>query len=201
MWSTPCPASAADAERVVAAAVAAERMRIGSPPTEFRPGGGRPGFSRGADETARTMSMEEAGFARGARGQAHPGAHPDVGEEGRADGRGRHPDAAAGAGDKLGFTLRQPRGGPAITPFNYPRCSWPTRRGQRRHAVILKPAGQTPLTALQFTEILLDAGLPEDALQCLTGPGRELGPALRRPPCGRSPSRARPRWARMRGSA
>ena len=65
------------------------------------------------------------------------------------------------------------------------------------NAVILKPAGQTPLTALQFTEILLDAGLPEDALQCLTGPGRELGPALCADPRVRKISfTGSTRWAR-----
>ncbi len=50
------------------------------------------------------------------------------------------------------------------------------------NAVVLKPARQTPLTALFLTRRLLEAGLPENAIQCLTGSGSELGPrALRRP--------------------
>jgi glyceraldehyde-3-phosphate dehydrogenase (NADP+) len=46
------------------------------------------------------------------------------------------------------------------------------------NAVVLKPARQTPLTALFLTRVLLEAGLPENALQCLTGPGSELGSTL-----------------------
>ena len=43
---------------------------------------------------------------------------------------------------------------------------------------MLKPARQTPLTALFLTRVLLEAGLPEHAIQCLTGPGSELGDVL-----------------------
>jgi acyl-CoA reductase-like NAD-dependent aldehyde dehydrogenase len=46
------------------------------------------------------------------------------------------------------------------------------------NAVVLKPAQQTPLTALLLTRLLLEAGLPEDGLQCITGSGGELGPSL-----------------------
>jgi acyl-CoA reductase-like NAD-dependent aldehyde dehydrogenase len=46
------------------------------------------------------------------------------------------------------------------------------------NSVILKPAGRTPLTALLFTRLLVEAGLPPLALQCVTGPGAKLGRAL-----------------------
>jgi acyl-CoA reductase-like NAD-dependent aldehyde dehydrogenase len=46
------------------------------------------------------------------------------------------------------------------------------------NAVILKPASTTPLTSLKLTEVLLQAGLPEDGLQCITGAGSRLGPIL-----------------------
>jgi acyl-CoA reductase-like NAD-dependent aldehyde dehydrogenase len=46
------------------------------------------------------------------------------------------------------------------------------------NAVVLKPAQQTPLTALLLTKLFLEAGLPEHGLQCITGSGAELGPAL-----------------------
>jgi acyl-CoA reductase-like NAD-dependent aldehyde dehydrogenase len=92
-------------------------------------------------------------------------------------------DASAGAGlQRLGFTLRQPCGVVvAITPFNYPlllvlhKIAPALAAG---NAVVLKPARQTPLTALKLVEILLEAGLEPEAISCLTGPGGELGNAL-----------------------
>jgi len=46
------------------------------------------------------------------------------------------------------------------------------------NAVIIKPASNTPLSALKLTELLLECGLPPEAISCLTGPGGELGDAL-----------------------
>jgi glyceraldehyde-3-phosphate dehydrogenase (NADP+) len=69
----------------------------------------------------------------------------------------------------------------AITPFNYPLLLVMHKVGPALaagNAVILKPAASTPLTALKFTRILIEAGLPENALQCITGSGSTLGPML-----------------------
>src|SRR5207247_4249417 len=92
-------------------------------------------------------------------------------------------DANRGTGqDKIGFTLRVPCGVVvAITPFNYPSLLVLHKIGPALaagNAVILKPATVTPLTALKLTEALLEAGLPAEAIQCVTGPGSELGEAL-----------------------
>jgi acyl-CoA reductase-like NAD-dependent aldehyde dehydrogenase len=91
-------------------------------------------------------------------------------------------DAAPGGAGKVAFTIRQPCGiVVAITPFNYPALLVMHKVGPALaagNAVVLKPARQTPLTALLLTRVLLDAGLPEHALQCLTGPGAELGEVL-----------------------
>ena len=46
------------------------------------------------------------------------------------------------------------------------------------NSVIIKPASDTPLSALKFTALLLEAGVPGDAIQCLTGSGAKLGNAL-----------------------
>ena len=46
------------------------------------------------------------------------------------------------------------------------------------NAVILKPASVTPLVALKLTELLLEAGLPPLALQCITGDGSVVGRRL-----------------------
>src|SRR6266508_4850249 len=43
--------------------------------------------------------------------------------------------------------------------------------------VVLKPAEQTPLTALRFAELALEAGIPEGVLNVITGDG-ETGAAL-----------------------
>jgi acyl-CoA reductase-like NAD-dependent aldehyde dehydrogenase len=69
----------------------------------------------------------------------------------------------------------------AITPFNYPLLLVLHKVGPALaagNAVILKPASTTPLTSLKLTELLLEAGLPEDGLQCITGRGSTLGPIL-----------------------
>jgi len=87
-----------------------------------------------------------------------------------------------GTSGKLGFTLREPCGVVvAITPFNYPLLLVMHKVGPALaagNAVILKPATTTPLTALKMTRVFLEAGLPPDALQCITGSGPLLGPLL-----------------------
>jgi glyceraldehyde-3-phosphate dehydrogenase (NADP+) len=82
----------------------------------------------------------------------------------------------------MGFTIRVPCGiVVAISPYNYPLLLVLHKVGPALaagNAVILKPATQTPLVALKLTQLLLEAGLPENGLQCLTGSGAEIGPAL-----------------------
>ena len=91
-------------------------------------------------------------------------------------------ESQAGATGKVGLTLRVPCGVvAAITPFNYPLLLVAHKVGPALaagNAVILKPAQQTPLTALKFTELLLAAGLPPQAIQCITGEGPLIGPAI-----------------------
>lgn len=92
-------------------------------------------------------------------------------------------DAHKGAGlSKLGLTLRQPCGVVvAITPFNFPLLLVLHKIGPALAAgnsVVLKPARATPLTALLLAEILLEAGLPPQAMSVLPGPGRDLGHVL-----------------------
>jgi len=91
-------------------------------------------------------------------------------------------EAAQGAESKLGFTLRVPCGVvAAITPFNFPLnlvCHKVGPAVAAGNAVIIKPASDTPLSALKLTEIMLEAGLPPEAIACITGPGGELGEAI-----------------------
>jgi len=91
-------------------------------------------------------------------------------------------DAAPGAAGKMGFTLRVPCGiVAAITPFNFPSNLVCHKIGPAiagGNAVLIKPASDTPLSALKLTEIMLEAGLPSEAIACVTGPGGELGRAI-----------------------
>lgn len=91
-------------------------------------------------------------------------------------------DAAPGARGKFGFTLRVPCGiVAAITPFNFPLNLVAHKVGPAiaaGNAVIIKPASDTPLSALKLVEILLEAGLPPQAISCITGGGNEIGNAL-----------------------
>ena len=91
-------------------------------------------------------------------------------------------DAHPGATGKFGFTVREPVGVvAAITPFNYPLLLSIHKVGPALAAgnsVVLKPATQAPLTALKLTKALLDAGLPPEAIQCVTGGGSAVGTAL-----------------------
>lgn len=91
-------------------------------------------------------------------------------------------DAAPGGAGKFGFTLRVPCGiVAAICPFNFPlnlvahKVAPALAAG---NAVLIKPAGNTPLTAIKLVKVLLDAGFPPQAIACITGPGTELGKAI-----------------------
>jgi glyceraldehyde-3-phosphate dehydrogenase (NADP+) len=69
----------------------------------------------------------------------------------------------------------------AITPFNFPLnlvCHKVAPALAAGNSVVLKPASNTPLTALKLVEILLEAGLPSLGITCLTGPGGEIGGAI-----------------------
>jgi acyl-CoA reductase-like NAD-dependent aldehyde dehydrogenase len=87
----------------------------------------------------------------------------------------------AGAG-KLGVMLRVPYGVVgAISPFNFPLNLVAHKLGPAiaaGNAVVLKPAGQTPISALKLAAILVEAGLPDGWLSVVPGPGSEVGNAI-----------------------
>jgi acyl-CoA reductase-like NAD-dependent aldehyde dehydrogenase len=69
----------------------------------------------------------------------------------------------------------------AIVPWNFPLllASWKVAPALAcGNTVILKPASQTPLTALALAGIALEVGLPPGVLNVLTGPGAQLGQAI-----------------------
>ena len=91
-------------------------------------------------------------------------------------------DASSNGAGKFGFTLRVPCGVvAAITPFNFPLnlvCHKVGPALAAGNSVIVKPATDTPLSALKLTEILLEVGVPPEAIQCVTGPGSVIGNAV-----------------------
>jgi acyl-CoA reductase-like NAD-dependent aldehyde dehydrogenase len=83
--------------------------------------------------------------------------------------------------DVLCYTLREPVGVCGlIVPWNFPllMAMWKVAPALATGcALILKPAEQTPLTALRLGELALEAGFPEGTLNVITGDG-ETGAAL-----------------------
>lgn len=80
------------------------------------------------------------------------------------------------------FTLRQPMGVvAAIVPWNFPFpiATWKVAPALAAgNCVVLKPARQSPLTALRLGELAAQAGLPPGVLQVLSGSGEAMGDAL-----------------------
>ncbi|TSI11001.1 aldehyde dehydrogenase family protein [Lysinibacillus sp. BW-2-10] len=91
-------------------------------------------------------------------------------------------DAAPGTKDRIGYTKRVPLGVvSAITPFNFPFNLVAHKLGPAiavGNTIVLKPATQTPLSALVMAEIFKEAGLPDGVLQIVTGSGGELSDTL-----------------------
>lgn len=99
-----------------------------------------------------------------------------------------------GAGDKfygetipladqfLDFTLREPVGVCGqIVPWNFPfsMASWKVAPGLAAGCtLILKPASNTPLSAVALGELCMEAGVPEGVINVLPGPGAEIGEYL-----------------------
>jgi acyl-CoA reductase-like NAD-dependent aldehyde dehydrogenase len=85
-------------------------------------------------------------------------------------------------GPFLNYTLREPVGVVGcITPWNFPMniASWKVAPALAcGNAVILKPAEETPLTALRIAELAAEAGLPAGAFNVVPGMGEEAGAAL-----------------------
>jgi len=91
-------------------------------------------------------------------------------------------DAAAHGTNKMGFYIRVPIGIVcAITPFNFPLNLAAHKVGPAIAAgcsMILKPASLTPLSDLRMGELLLEAGLPPEGINVVTGSGEIVGEAL-----------------------
>ncbi|MEE2659931.1 MAG: aldehyde dehydrogenase family protein [Candidatus Latescibacterota bacterium] len=137
------------------------------------------------DDLGRTITVEEGKIIAEGMGEAQRAAETMYlsAEEAKRLGSEVLPlDGASNGAGKFGFTLRVPCGVVvAITPFNFPLnlvCHKVGPALAAGNAVIVKPASDTPLSALKLTEIMVDAGVPPEAIQCLTGYGATVGNGL-----------------------
>ena len=170
-------ASAARGAPVMAALAAHDRYRILDRAAHL--------MESRQEELARTITLEEGKAIAEARVEVQRSFQTltlSAEEAKRLYGETLPLDAAPGGAGKIGFTLRVPCGVVvAISPFNFPLnlvCHKVGPALAAGNAVVIKPASDTPLSALKLTEILLEAGLPPEGIQCITGPGGDLGRAL-----------------------
>jgi len=138
-----------------------------------------------ADDLARTITLEEGkiiGEARFEVTRATEIINLSAEEAKRLYAEVIPLDGAPGTVNKFGFTVRVPCGVVVgISPFNFPLhlvCHKVGPALAAGNSVILKPATDTPLSGLKLVKILLEAGTPPEAIQCLTGAGSEVGEAL-----------------------
>jgi succinate-semialdehyde dehydrogenase/glutarate-semialdehyde dehydrogenase len=90
--------------------------------------------------------------------------------------------AGDGVKNRIGFTMRSPRGVVCvITPFNSPLNVLAHKVGPALaggNSVVIKPSEFTPLTAVALCKALIEAGLPADLLALVHGEGGVVGPQL-----------------------
>ena len=137
------------------------------------------------DEVARTISAEAGKPMKAARVEAERAVSTytmAAVEARRLAGDVVPMDASAAGVGKIAYTMRVPVGiVGAITPFNFPLNLVAHKIAPALAAgcaVVLKPAGQTPMSALLLGELETEAGLPPGWLNVLVGPSAEIGDVL-----------------------
>jgi acyl-CoA reductase-like NAD-dependent aldehyde dehydrogenase len=143
------------------------------------------GLGRRHDEAARLICAEAGKPLKAARVEASRAmsTYTFAAVEARKLAGEMVPMDAAQAGEgKLAFTLRRPIGVVgAITPFNFPLNLVAHKLAPALAAgcaVVLKPASQTPLSALLLAELAEAAGLPPGWLNVVVGSAGEIGDVL-----------------------
>jgi len=146
-------------------------------------------LERRSDELARLLALEAAKPIKTARGEIARTIQTyrfAAMEASRIHGETVPLDAAPGGEGRIAFTLRKPLGVvAAITPFNFPFNLVAHKVGPAIAAgntIVLKPAGQTPLSSLVLADVFQEAGLPDGALNIVPGPGAVVGEKLVRDP-------------------
>lgn len=129
-----------------------------------------------AADLARLIAQESAKPIRYARGEVLRATETfafAADEARRLHGETVPMDAARSGVGKIGYYVREPVGlVAAITPFNFPLNLVAHKVAPAIAAgcpILLKPSPMTPLTALRLSEIMVEAGLPQNAFQVLIG--------------------------------
>ena len=137
------------------------------------------------DEVAQTISAEAGKPIKAARVEAERAVSTytmAAVEARRLAGEVVPMDASAAGVGKVAYTMRVPIGiVGAITPFNFPLNLVAHKVAPALAAgcaVVLKPAGHTPLSALLLGELETEAGLPPGWLNVLVGPSAEIGDVI-----------------------
>ena len=123
------------------------------------------------DDFARTITLEEGKTITEARTEVQRAIQTmtfSSEESKRLHGETVPLDASPGLRQQFGFTMRVPCGVvAAISPFNFPLnlvCHKVGPALAAGNSVIIKPASDTPLSALKLTELLLEASLPPESI-------------------------------------
>ena len=133
------------------------------------------------DDLARLMTQEQGKPLHEAKAEVAFGAaflewFAEEGKRGYGDVIPPH------QGDKRLLVLKQPVGVcGAITPWNFPSAMVTRKAGPALAAgctMVLKPASQTPFSALALAALAQEAGLPRGVLNVVTGPAAEIGETL-----------------------
>ena len=139
----------------------------------------------GQEEFARTIATEGSKTIREARKEASRCVDTltiSAEEARRIAGETIPFDSRPGSENRLGYYYRFPIGIiAAITPFNDPLNLVAHKVGPAiagGNAVVLKPATVTPLSALKLAEALIEAGLPWNILNVVTGHASRIADAL-----------------------
>ncbi|SFE35619.1 aldehyde dehydrogenase family protein [Alteribacillus iranensis] len=137
------------------------------------------------EDFARTIALEGVKTINEARGETTRAAETlrlSAEEARRLTGESVNFDQMPGNKDRMGYYFRFPVGVvAAITPFNDPLNLVAHKLGPAvaaGNAIIIKPATETPLSALKMADAFMKAGLPKKVLTVITGRSRDIGDSL-----------------------
>jgi glyceraldehyde-3-phosphate dehydrogenase (NADP+) len=143
------------------------------------------GIQARAEEFARTIAQEAGKPIKQARAEVQRSifTFAQAAEEAtRIEGETIHLDAFSSGEGRYGIVRRFPVGPiAAITPFNFPLNLVAHKLAPALAAgcsVVLKPASQTPISALKLAEIIADAGWPTGALSVLPMRSADAAPLV-----------------------
>jgi acyl-CoA reductase-like NAD-dependent aldehyde dehydrogenase len=136
-----------------------------------------------AADLAATLTAEQGKPLAEARGEVTHLAHGiHFYAEAATKVRGGYQELPSTFGPAYGLVIRRPMGVcAAITPFNFPLTLLGTKVAPALvsgNTVVAKPAATTPLATLEVARLFAEAGVPDGALNVVTGRGSEIGDAL-----------------------